>query len=274
MNSKNNLILDIKNHKIIGIGEGSHGTREYQILRIKLIRDIYKKFAAEYNIIVFIEDGYFDLKFMNQLAATKFRDFVKIIKNSNLYDFYKSPEFIILLYYLHQHKIPVFGVDVQNIPENINPADDLEKYIIRTNQKFKPTMSNDQRNAIRKGAMLHIINKITKDYHNPKSIVLAHNYHVSGYENFPGLRIAQYSQTGTVRVANYANGEFQKYSIEKFNYLPKVKKFQLVKVAKNDKRVFQNNSFVLSGEEYDFNKFDYIYMFPKTHAIRIGKLKK
>ena len=269
MNSKKSLDADIASHSIIGIGEGSHGTKEYQILRTKLVQDIYHKFGSTNSIIVFIEEGYFRLKFFNSLPKTKFKDFVKIIADADIYPFYKSIEFIILLYYLHKHQIPTFGMDIQNVPEDISPINLLEEYVVKQNKKILAEMNNKQFNNLRKISTKNIIKEISKKYPNPKIIILAHNYHVSGYENFPGLRIATYSEKGTVRVGNFVNGEFVGYTVEQFHYDYPVKKFTLVKTEPNDKRTFQNNSFVLSGEKYRFNKFDYIFMFPKTSAIKV-----
>ena len=98
----------IKFGSVVGIGEASHGTREYQRIRLQLLRFLHKQGSMQ----VLIEAPYAEveriktIKNINQLDQT--------VEKSAIFDFYKSVEFKKILRYLVAEGIPFFGTDIDH----------------------------------------------------------------------------------------------------------------------------------------------------------------
>lgn len=128
----------IRQYDLFGLGEGSHGTKEYQIIRLNIIKQIHKI----YRIILFIEEDYFKLDFFKTLNRNLTKStFISTIMKSQIYCFYKSKEFIEILYYAYRNNIPVIGVDIQTGTDK-EKLTDLEKYIVKMNSKFIKKSTN------------------------------------------------------------------------------------------------------------------------------------
>lgn len=248
-------ITKIKYGNLIGLGESTHGTKEYQIVRLNIIKYLH----SQYSIQVFIEANYVAIELLKVPNITK-KEYINNIKKSILFNHLKSNVFCDILWFLHSNKIPYFGVDVQiNIKENYPSP--IVKWIKNYNEK----MFHGKKDYIgyRSKGMIELINILWDQ--TTQGIFLAHNYHISGYVDFPGTRIGFATLNGTV---TQFDNKLKKFVKSKLEYEDQELKYDKAIITKT-KKWFYN-----SGESVEYDKqqmtgdnFDYIIFIPNTHAI-------
>ena len=250
-------IKNIKYGKLVGIGEASHGTKEYQKIRL----DIIKYLHSLGPIQVFIEDTYPAVESIKIPNKTR-SEFNKIVKKSDLFDFTKSDEFCKILWFLYKNKIPFYGVDIQ-----INGVEKLIKnpivdYILTF---YKDIDTNTRNSNFRDEKMQELINILWDE--DTRGIFLSHNYHISKYVGFTGTSIGFATSKGNVSVFDKIKGKF---IIKHINYTDQQLHFSDNRIIKGKpNKMFYTEGFLVNGlSEMDSDKFDYIIYIKKTTTIK------
>ncbi|QYB17791.1 hypothetical protein PV-S19_0428 [Pacmanvirus S19] len=164
-------IKKIKYGQLVGIGEASHGTSEYQIQRLKII----KYLRQQGPIQVFIEASYPVIESLKVPNLTQ-HEFKNLLVESKIFGFYKSKEFLELLWYLYYNKIPFYGVDIQIRGQERLIKNPITDYI----SKFYKKSYTD--NNFRDEKIQELIDILWDK--STRGIFLAHNYHISRYVRF------------------------------------------------------------------------------------------
>jgi len=201
-------MFDIFIHSVmvlIGIGESDHGTKEIQVLRLKLIKKYYKKYFKYF--VLLIEDNYVSWIDIDGYKPESYDDLTKFIKTQNIFSFYKSKEFIDIIWWCKKKNISIFGVDVQEYYTKNSPKKTIPIYINNILQESTPKLQKmlpkcmktfkwNKYQEIRDNAMKKIMKYFLKKYKN--GAFLAHNYHVP--LSNANTKIGIWCNKGTVRV--------------------------------------------------------------------------
>ena len=239
----------IKFGSLVGLGEASHGTCEYQRARLEIIKYLNSKGPIQ----VFIEARFVPIELLKKPGLSK-TEFIEKIKNVPLFSFMKSKFFCKILWYLYKNHIPFFGVDTQ-----INDLDTLHHPILEWINEYNKNNSN------RSDGMIKLISLIWDK--STRGVFIAHNYHVSKYVGFPGTSIGFATLKGTVR--HYDNIK-NKFIITKLKYEDQELNYNKPKILKTKKWFYSSGESNDSDmQQLEGNNFDYVIYIPKTTAIPI-----
>jgi len=167
----------IKNYKIIGLGEATHGQLKLNQFRNKLVKELIKKY--NFKVIV-LEEQYSCAKIIDKYIKNK---------NANYLDGldafpFLSYTFISLLKWLknynikNNNKISIIGIDCQDICPKYKSKSKINDYVNTLIQKLNkiPYSNNQKRLNFRDKCMYEIF---MKQYNkNNKYLIFGHNGHL------------------------------------------------------------------------------------------------
>jgi len=260
-------ITTIKYGRLVGIGESSHGTREFQDVRLEIIQHLHSLSPIQ----VFIEANYIAIELLKVPGISR-QDYIAKVKRSILFHHLKSDAFCKILWFLQSNHIPYFGVDMQ-----INKAEPTFNPVVTWIRKYRG--QNKDKNLNRSHGM-HALIELLRDP-STRAIFLAHNYHVSKYTSFPGTKIGFATREGTVTQYDNSRRAFVK---RKFDYSKPDPTITLAPGEKageqhldaDNPTIFKSSekSFLVSGEAVWSDRqlmacdaFDYVIFIPHTTAL-------
>lgn len=249
---------------IIGIGEASHGTVEFQIFRKVLLSYLVSRHQ---NLEVFIETPYSSLRELQRpgLSEDKFNS---ILRNSKVYEFYKAGFFPSLLYELYKRKIRFRGIDVylNGLEQGIENSE-VGKFVLNANNELKKKWDD----RFRDNGMQELIARIQEK--GSLVILFSHNYHISKkvFSNIT-LSIALSTNKGSVRLFDKISNKFIIRTFESTKLIgSEMEHFGFIK-----KKNFQFYNFGYDAKEHwlmDGSQFDYVFNIPTTRAYDLPKPK-
>lgn len=171
------LAKSIKNYKIIGIGESTHGQLKLNEFRNKLV----KKMITNYNFrVIVIEEQYSCVKIIDKYIKNKD---VNFLDGLDAFPFL-SKTFVSLLKWLknynskNNNKVSIIGIDCQNICPKYKSKSKYNLYVNTLIEKLNkiPYSEHLKRAGFRDKCMYEIfINQYNKNY---KYLIFGHNGHL------------------------------------------------------------------------------------------------
>ena len=171
------LAKKIKNYKIIGIGEATHGQLKLNEFRNKLV----KKMITKYNFrVIVIEDQYSCIKIINKYIKNKD---VNYLDGLDAFPFL-SKTFVSLLKWLRNYniknnnKISIIGIDCQYTCPKYKSNSNINKYVNTLVKKLnKIPYSNSLKELNFRDKCMYEI--FMKQYNkNKKYLIFSHNGHL------------------------------------------------------------------------------------------------
>ncbi|MBG6132597.1 erythromycin esterase-like protein [Aquimarina sp. EL_43] len=126
------LDKELKDVRIVGYGEDTHGTAEFTILAQEMI----KYLSGKHNFkILILETGFGEGAYLNDYIHKKRDDLKTILKDHNSTWRYKTKEFYQLMNWLreynqnHTDKIHIYGCEMQYVISDVNRIKDYLKLV-------------------------------------------------------------------------------------------------------------------------------------------------
>jgi erythromycin esterase len=146
--------------RIVGLGEGTHGTREFSLLKHRLIRWLVER---EGFSVIAIEDKLGDVRLLNEYVRTGRGDPRSLM--SGLYGIWKTEEILALVYWMRAHnaagrgRVELWGFDTQT---PYLATDSVRAFVARADPELLPQF---EREFIEAGEMWRsrgVVSDVTK----------------------------------------------------------------------------------------------------------------
>lgn len=174
-NSFSFLDNSLKNVRIIGYGEDTHGTAEFTLL----VQELMKYIAEKHNFkIIILETGFGEGQYLNDYIQGKTSDLNSILNEHNSTWRYKTKEFYQFMNWLKEYnqnnssKIQLYGCEMQYVISDVN----------RIKAYLKTVDSDYTINGFEKHLWEPIEEGEKSDYYI--SYVKLKNYFIENYETF------------------------------------------------------------------------------------------
>ena len=137
LNSFSVLDNKLKNVKIIGYGEDTHGSAEFTLILKELINYLSKN--QNFNILI-LETGFGEGLYLNDYVQGNRTDIKTILKKHNSTWRYRTNEFILLMDWIKNYnktsktKITIYGSEMQYVISDVHR---IQKYLTRVNSDYK-----------------------------------------------------------------------------------------------------------------------------------------
>ena len=203
------LAYQIKDYKIIGLGEATHGQLKLNEFRNKLVKKLITKY--NFNVLV-LEDDYSCCKILNKYIKNKDVNYLDISINFGFKNktFFKVLEWIKKYNIKNNNKISIIGIDIQVSCPKYKSKSQLNNYVNTLIEKYDtiPYSNNIKRLNFRDKSMFEVF---MKQYNkNKKYLIFGHNTHLQK-EPYNKNDIPTYKERKLLQIKWFGNYLYNKF---------------------------------------------------------------